>query len=128
MKLVAQGVISAPEPGTARAVAKQCHLVGYPDGEILVTYRLGASSDSEQGNGEIRRSTDGARTFSPPVQIAHKGPHVPKNPVAIAKKVAKESDQTVNNPTAIPSWPAAAQQAGPVPSCRHLDWPLQRPR
>ncbi len=65
MKLVGQGVISAPEPGTARAVAKQCHLVGYPDGEILVTYRLGASSDSERGNGEIRRSTDAGRTWGP---------------------------------------------------------------
>jgi hypothetical protein len=65
VRIVAQGVISAPEPGTARAVAKQCHLVGYPDREILVTYRVGASSDSEQGNGEIRRSTDGGRTWGP---------------------------------------------------------------
>jgi hypothetical protein len=63
MKVVASGVISAAEPGTARAVAKQCHLVGYPDGEILVTYRVGAASDSEQGNGEIRRSLDGGRTW-----------------------------------------------------------------
>ena len=31
MKVVARGVVSAPEPGTARAVAKQCHLVDYPD-------------------------------------------------------------------------------------------------
>jgi hypothetical protein len=66
MKLLGQGVVSAPEPGTARAVAKQCHLAGYPDGEILATYRLGASSDSEQGNAEIRRSTDGGRTWSAP--------------------------------------------------------------
>ena len=54
MKLLASGVISAAEPGTPRAVAKQCHLAAYPDGEILVTYRVGAASDSEHGNAEIR--------------------------------------------------------------------------
>jgi hypothetical protein len=64
VKLLAQGVISPPEPGTPRAVAKQCHLAAYPDGEILVTYRVGASSDSEAGNAEIRRSRDGGRTWS----------------------------------------------------------------
>jgi hypothetical protein len=65
VRLVGSGVISEAERGTARAVAKQCHLVGYPNGEILVTYRVGAASDSEQGNGEIRRSTDGGRTWGP---------------------------------------------------------------
>ena len=64
MRIVAQGVISAAERGTARAVAKQCHLVACPDGEILVTYRVGAASDSPEGNGEIRRSRDGGRTWS----------------------------------------------------------------
>jgi len=65
MRLVGSGVISAPEPGTPRAVAKQCHMAAYPDGEILVTYRVGASSDSERGNGEVRRSLDGGRTWGP---------------------------------------------------------------
>jgi hypothetical protein len=64
VKVVASGVISAAEPGTPRAVAKQCHLAAYPDDEILVTYRVGAASDSEQGNAEIRRSHDGGRTWS----------------------------------------------------------------
>src|SRR5689334_952902 len=36
----------------------------------------------------LRRSTDGGRSFSPPIQIAHHGPPVPKNPVAVATKVA----------------------------------------
>ena len=66
MRLIASGVISAAEPGTPRAVAKQCHLAAYPDGEILVTYRIGAASDSEVGNAEIRRSRDGGRTWGPP--------------------------------------------------------------
>jgi hypothetical protein len=66
VRIAASGVISAPEPGTPRAVAKQCHLVGYPDGEILVAYRVGTASDSERGNAEIRRSVDGGRTWSDP--------------------------------------------------------------
>jgi hypothetical protein len=66
MKVVEQGIISAAEPGTARAVAKQAHMAAYPDGEILVTYRIGAASDSERGNAEIRRSNDGGHTWSAP--------------------------------------------------------------
>ena len=66
MKLVASGVISAAEPGTPRAVAKQCHMAAYADGEILVTYRVGAASDSEHGNAEIRRSPSGGRSWGPP--------------------------------------------------------------
>ena len=64
MRIIGHGVISAAEPGTARAVAKQAHMAVYPDGEILVTYRIGASSDSERGNAEVRRSRDGGRTWS----------------------------------------------------------------
>jgi sialidase-1 len=49
----------------------------------------------------LRRSTDGGRTFDVPRRIAHFGPAVPKNPVAIARKVGREGEQTVNNPVAI---------------------------
>lgn len=66
MKVLAHGVISAPEPGTPRAVAKQAHLASFADGEILATYRVGAASDSEHGNAEIRRSHDGGRSWGPP--------------------------------------------------------------
>lgn len=66
MRILAHGVISAAEPGTARAVAKQAHMAAYADGEILVTYRIGVSSDSERGNAEVRRSRDGGRTWSEP--------------------------------------------------------------
>lgn len=45
----------------------------------------------------LRRSTDGGRTFSPPLKIADvPGPHV-KNPVALAQKLADSSDVTYNN-------------------------------
>jgi sialidase-1 len=49
----------------------------------------------------LRRSTDGGRTWSAPREIAHRGPRVPKNPVALAQKLASETDQTVNNPVAL---------------------------
>jgi len=66
VRLVARGVISAAEPGTSRAVAKQAHLASLPDGSIMAIYRIGAASDSEIGNAEIRRSHDGGRTWSAP--------------------------------------------------------------
>ena len=64
MKVTDLGVMSAAEPGTGRAVAKQVHLAAFDDGEILATYRVGAASDSEIGNAEVRRSLDGGRTWS----------------------------------------------------------------
>ena len=64
MRLVASGVLSAAEPGTSRAVAKQVHLAAFADGEVLATYRIGAASDSAVGNAEVRRSSDGGRTWS----------------------------------------------------------------
>ena len=66
MRIVDQGVVSAPEPGTRRAVAKQVHSAMLPDGEILVVYRIGAASDTEDGTAELRRSRDGGRTWSQP--------------------------------------------------------------
>jgi len=48
----------------------------------------------------LRRSSDGGRSWTAPQHVAHHGPRVPKNPVALAQKLALESDQTVNNPVA----------------------------
>ena len=66
MKVVGHGVMSAPAPGTPRAVAKQVHLAELDDGEVLATYRVGAGSDSELGDAELRRSSDGGRTWTAP--------------------------------------------------------------
>ena len=41
-------------------------MAAFADGEILATYRVGAASDSDRGNAEIRRSTSGGRTWGPP--------------------------------------------------------------
>ena len=49
----------------------------------------------------LRRSTDGGRHWLPPQHIAHHGPPVPRNAVVLEKKLAGESDRTVNNPVAI---------------------------
>jgi sialidase-1 len=49
----------------------------------------------------LRRSTDGGKTWQPRQHVAHHGARVPKNPAALAQKLAKEDDQTVNNPVAI---------------------------
>ncbi len=50
----------------------------------------------------LRRSTDGGKTWSPPVKISDvPGPHV-KNPVALEKKLATPEDVTYNNAVAFP--------------------------
>jgi sialidase-1 len=49
----------------------------------------------------LRRSTDGGKTFDLARQIAHQGTRIPRNPVAIEKKIESELDQTVNNPVMI---------------------------
>ena len=51
----------------------------------------------------LRRSTDGGGHWLPRQHVAHHGLTVPKNPVAIEKKLAGESDRTTNNPVAIAS-------------------------
>ena len=66
MRVIASGVLTAPEPGTRRAVAKQVHLANLLDGSILAVYRIGAASDTVNGTAEIRRSTDGGLTWSEP--------------------------------------------------------------
>jgi sialidase-1 len=49
----------------------------------------------------LRRSTDGGRTWSPRRHIAHFGVKVPKNPAALAQKLATPEESTVNNPVLI---------------------------
>ena len=66
MRLLASGVLTAPEPGTPRAVAKQVHLANLLDGSILAVYRIGDASDTVNGTAEIRRSRDGGLTWSEP--------------------------------------------------------------
>jgi len=50
---------------------------------------------------QLRRSTDGRRTFSAPVVIGHVDTPLQRNPVAIERKQGKPTDVTYNNPVAI---------------------------
>jgi len=72
-------------------------------GSVLAYCEARKHSKSDWGEIEIhlRRSTDGGRTWDAPRQIAHMGPRVARNPVALAKKSGGPADQTVNNPVAI---------------------------
>ena len=49
----------------------------------------------------MRRSTDGGKTFSPQVVIAHVAGEIRRSPVAIERKQAKLTDVTYDNPVAI---------------------------
>ncbi len=51
---------------------------------------------------QMRRSTDGGRTFSPPEIVAHVTVPITRNPVATERKQGKLTDVTYNNPVAIP--------------------------
>jgi sialidase-1 len=51
---------------------------------------------------QLRRSTDGGRTFSPPEVIGHVSIPITRSPVAIERKQGKPTDVTYNNPVAIP--------------------------
>lgn len=57
----------------------------------------------------LRRSTDGGRTWLPRQQLVHLEGDLPMNPVAVAQKLDKPGDNTVNNPVAI-----VDQQSGAV--------------
>ncbi len=76
-------------------------------GTVLAYCEARKFSDADRGEIEIhlRRSTDGARTFSPARQVAHLGPRLPRNPHVPESKENKDlggpEEQTVNNPVAI---------------------------
>jgi sialidase-1 len=74
-----------------------------PAGSVLAYCEARKHSKADWGEIEIhlRRSTDGGRTWDAPRQIAHAGPRLARNPVALAKKSGGPNDQTVNNPVAI---------------------------
>lgn len=49
----------------------------------------------------LRRSTDGGRTWDAARRVAHDGPAIPRNPVAVELKQGRPDDRTVNNPVLI---------------------------
>src|SRR5260370_742188 len=63
-----------------------------PPGTLLAycEARRTGKSDWDTIDIMLRRSTDGGRTWEPRRQIAHFGPRVAKNPVALRQKLAEE--------------------------------------
>lgn len=66
MRIIEQGVICAGQEGGPRAVATFPSVSRLPDGTLLVVYRIGKSKDSDGSVTEVRRSSDGGRTWSDP--------------------------------------------------------------
>ena len=67
MKVVERAVVSAAVPGTSRAFATFPAFVVLPDGDLLVSYSIGSGKDTDDLDIELRRSTDGGRTWPEPV-------------------------------------------------------------
>jgi len=62
--------------------------------------RKGSRSDWGTIDIQLRRSTDGGKTFSPPQTIADVPGPKQKNPVALAQNLAQPDEVTYNNPVA----------------------------
>lgn len=60
-------------------------------------------ADLDEIEQQMRRSTDGGLTWSPPQKVAHHGPWLPHNPHGkeVTSRPRRPDDQTVNNPMAI---------------------------
>ena len=67
MEVVERGVVSAAVPGTSRAFSTFPAFVVLADGSLLVTYSIGSGKDTDDLDIELRRSTDGGRTWTEPV-------------------------------------------------------------
>ncbi|MCH2203695.1 MAG: glycoside hydrolase [Fuerstiella sp.] len=66
MQIVDRGIINTGERGTSRAVGTFPTTTALPDGSILATYRIGTTKDSADATVELRRSTDGGRSWNSP--------------------------------------------------------------
>jgi Neuraminidase (sialidase) len=80
-------------------------------GAILAYCEARRSTGGDWGTIDIlmRRSTDGGKTWGPPRKVVSPPKDVTKNPVALARKLARLDEITLNNPVAI-----ADQKTGAV--------------
>jgi sialidase-1 len=112
--LLACSQVAAAEPSLTQTNLFEAGKEGYTVYRIpgiVVTTRGTALAycEARKGRGDdwatidilMRRSTDGGKTWEPRRQLVTLEGHVTKNPAALAKKVGKESDVTINNPVAI---------------------------
>src|SRR5262249_20313947 len=66
MRVVEGSTIQRAEPGGPRGVAAVPTPTVMRDGSILATYSVGSGKDTDDIGLELRRSTDGGRTWSDP--------------------------------------------------------------
>jgi len=66
MKISDRGVLNRGTPSTSRAISTFPSLTSLPDGSLLASYRVGSTKDSDDETLELRRSTDGGKTWSAP--------------------------------------------------------------
>jgi len=67
MEIVERAVVSAAVPGTPRAFATFPAFVVLADGSLLASYSIGSGKDTDDLTIELRRSSDGGRTWTEPV-------------------------------------------------------------
>jgi hypothetical protein len=67
MRIISEGILNRGERGTRRALATFPAVTALRDGTLLATYRAGTTKDSDDETVEMRRSTDGGRTWGAPV-------------------------------------------------------------
>ncbi|MEP6637783.1 MAG: sialidase family protein [Chloroflexota bacterium] len=67
MEVVERAVVSAAVPGTSRAFATFPALVVLAESSLLASYSIGTGKDTDDLTIELRRSTDGGRTWTEPV-------------------------------------------------------------
>jgi sialidase-1 len=85
-------------------------LVATKKGTLLAYCEARKNSRSDWGSIDIlmRRSTDGGKTWDPPRKIVSPPKDATKNPVALAQKLARPGEVTINNPVAIADWRTGA--------------------
>ena len=66
MRISEQGVLNCGTPGTRRAISTYPTVTPLADGSLLATYRVGSTKDSDDETIELRRSSDGGRSWSEP--------------------------------------------------------------
>ncbi len=78
-------------------------IVVTPTGTVLAYCEARVTGKGDWGpiDVHLRRSTDGGRTWSPPVNLIHIEGDLPVNPVAAAQNLDRPGENTVNNPVAI---------------------------
>jgi sialidase-1 len=78
-------------------------IVATPSGTLLAYCEARKSAKADWGHIDIlmRRSTDGGKTWEPARQIVQLEGRFERNPAAVAQRLGKEGEITINNPVAI---------------------------